>query len=405
MIKKNQTATIIAGAVALSGSAFAGEVITPTPEVTNNGSWCDGFKNVGKFYSDDSSPYIQSLKFFGRFQAQYAYIDGDDVNGDSFNEGIDEVRRLRFGAELKFLNGFKLKGNVNLVDDDANSQGGREFAYQNFDQLKLSYTKKDILGFDKLGLTYGRHKVAVGAEAHTSSKKIKTVERSALSNRIFDDRWTGFTLDFERGNWEGTLGYFSQDEDDALGSLSNGSAIYLSSSHDISSGNILFDFFHNLDGGEEDERYELASYEWAASLAYTTKVGNWDLLVNVAFGDNGDSDYESNPDRQGNFWGLVVMPSTYIIEDRLEFVARYAYQGSEEDEGIRTNSRYFRDDAVNADINGGRGDAHHSIYLGLNYYFCGHNSKVLLGVEYDNLDSPDGDADATTLWAAYRTYF
>ena len=127
--------------------------------------------------------------------------------------------------------------------------------------------------------------------------------------------------------------------------------------------------------------------------------------VNLAYGDNGGSDYESNPDRQGSFWGVVIMPSTYIIEDKLEFVARYAYQGAEEDEGIRTNSRYFRDNAVDADINSGRGDSHHSIYLGLNYYLCGHNSKVLLGVEYDKLDTPDGDADATTLWAAYRTYF
>ena len=410
MIQKNQITTSLFGAVALSGSAFAGEITNPIdpilPEHTNNGSWCDGFKTVGKFYSDDSNPYIQELKFFGRFQAQYAQIDGDDVNGDSFSEGIDEIRRLRFGAELKFLNGFKLKGNVNLIDDDANGGGGREFAYQDFDQLKLSYSKKDVLGLDKIGLTYGRHKVAVGAEAHTSSKKIKTVERSALSNRLFDDRWTGFTLDIEKGNWEGTFGYFSQDDDEALGSLSNGSALYLSSSHNISSGNLLFDIFHNVDGGEEDDRYELASYEWAASLAYTTKVGNWDLLVNLAYGDNGGSDYQSNANREGSFWGVVIMPSTYIIEDKLEFVARYAYQGAEESEGIRTNSRYFRDNALDgADINDGRGDSHHSVYLGLNYYLCGHNSKVLLGVEYDNLDTPNGDVDATTLWAAYRTYF
>ena len=47
-------------------------------------------------------------------------------------------------------------------------------------------------------------------------------------------------------------------------------------------------------------------------------------------------------DREGNFYGLVVMPSTYLIDDKLEFVARYVYQASEGDEGIRPNSRYFR---------------------------------------------------------------
>ena len=29
------------------------------------------------------------------------------------------------------------------------------------------------------------------------------------------------------------------------------------------------------------------------------------------------------------------MPSTYLIDDKLEFVARYVYQASEEAEGIR----------------------------------------------------------------------
>ena len=131
------------------------------------------------------------------------------------------------------------------------------------------------------------------------------------------------------------------------------------------------------------------------------------LVESIVFGDNGDEDYQGNADRTGNFWGLIIEPSVYLIEDKLEFVARYAYQGSEEDEGIRTNSRYFRggDPLDGADINSGRGDSHHSIYAGLNYYFCDHYSKVLLGVEYDKLDTPDGDADAVTLWAAYRMYF
>ena len=86
-------------------------------------------------------------------------------------------------------------------------------------------------------------------------------------------------------------------------------------------------------------------------------------------------------------------------------MARYAYQGAEEDEGIRTNSRLFRAEILDNDVNGGRGDSHHSIYAGLNYYFRGDKSKVLFGIEYDNLATPDGSADATTLWAAYRTYF
>ncbi|MBK1830277.1 hypothetical protein JIN77_06050 [Verrucomicrobiaceae bacterium R5-34] len=406
MIKNNQIASALLGATALTGTAIAGEVMAPpAAPAPNNGSWCDGFSTVGKFYEDKNAPFIQSLKFFGRVQLQGAYINGDDVDGESFSDTLDEVRRLRFGAEMKFLNGFKLKGNVNLIDDGVRDGEGREYSYQDWDQLKLSYTLKDFAGFDEVSLTYGRHKVKVGHESHTSSKKIKTVERSALSNKIYDGRYTGISVDAERGIWAGTIGYFSLDESDALGSLDNhGSAWYLSSSFDLGGSNLLFDFFYNNDADDSGDDEIGVGYEWVASAAYETQLANWNLMVNVAYGDNGSSDYVKE-ERSGKFWGVVVMPSTYLIEDKLEFVARYSYMGSDEEEGVRTNSRYFRADVLDHDVDGGRGDSHHSIYAGLNWYLCGHNSKIMVGAEYETLDAPEGDADATTLWAAYRMYF
>ena len=56
-------------------------------------------------------------------------------------------------------------------------------------------------------------------------------------------------------------------------------------------------------------------------------------------------------------------------------------------------------------MNSGRGDSHHSLYAGLNWYLCGHNAKIMTGVEYQTIDTPDGDEDATTLLLAYRMYF
>ena len=409
MIKINLLNSSVATAIALSGSALAGDVVAEAaaPAPSNNGDWCAGFKTVGKFYKNDDARFIQSLKFFGRFQWQYAHIDGEGVDGESFSEDIDEVRRFRFGSEIKFLNGFKLKGNVNLVDDDAKEGGPREFTHKDWDELTLSYSKKDVAGFDKAGLSYGRHKVAMGHESHTSSKKIKTVERSPLSNKIYDERWTGVKVLLERGDWEGIIGYFSQDdkkERDAWGSMSQGSAFYVSSAWKLNSGNLLFDFFHMSD--DEDADSDMNDYNWAASLAYETEIGNWDLMVNVVYGDNGDSSYQSNPDREGSFYGLVVMPSTYIIEDKLEFVSRYVYQASEEAQGIGSNSRYFGSgDDIGGASNVDRGDSYHSIYAGLNYYLCGNNSKVQVGAEYETLDTTTGDANNTTLWAAYRMYF
>ena len=130
--------------------------------------------------------------------------------------------------------------------------------------------------------------MAVGQEAQLSSKKIKTVERATISNRLFNGRWTGFSVDLARGNWDGTFGYFSRDQSDELGSLDQGSAIYFSSKHKFDHGNVLFDVFWNID---TDDDSELASYEWAATLGYETTVGNWDLVADLALGDNGDTDF------------------------------------------------------------------------------------------------------------------
>jgi hypothetical protein len=124
-------------------------------------------------------------------------------------------------------------------------------------------------------------------------------------------------------------------------------------------------------------------------------------MVNALIGDNGDND---NDERTGTFYGFVIMPSYWIIADKLEAVARYSFQASDEDEGIRSNSRYLRRDH-GGDVNSGFGDQHQSIYGGLNYLLCGHNAKIMAGVEYETLDTDAGDVDALTWWLAFRMFF
>lgn len=410
MMHHNQLANTLIVISAFTGSTFAGEVDTSTSLPSNGGDWCKNLNTISQLYQSEHNKIIQSFKFFGRFQYNYAYVDGNDVNADNFHQSIDEIRRFRLGAEVKILNGFKLKGNVNLIEDEARSGGGSKFAYQDFDELLLTYTSKDIVGLDTVTFSYGRHKVEIGHESHTSSKKLKTVERSALANKIYGNRYTGFTLVAGRGDWEGAIGYYSLDDNDVLGSLSNhGHALYLSSSHNITDGELTFDFFYNFDTDEArgtNGSDELGvGYRWVASTSFEKKFADWSLIINAVYGNNGGTDYTGNSERGGNFYGLMIMPSTYLVQDQLELVARYSYQGSEKSEGIRTYSRYFRAGVHGGDVNVGRGDSHHSLYTGLNWYLCGHNSKIQVGIEYETLSTPSGNADAKTLWAAYRMYF
>ena len=102
------------------------------------------------------------------------------------------------------------------------------------------------------------------------------------------------------------------------------------------------------------------------------------------------------------------MPSTYLIDDKPRVCSRYVYQaceGADEDDLSQTAAIAKRRRRLPWERKGS-GDSYHSIYAGLNYYLCGNSSKVQVGVEYETMDQEDGDdADATTLWAAYRMYF
>ena len=385
------------GAAALTGSAIAGPAPVVAAEKSSCGSWCETLASIGQIYSDKENPYVQSVKVFGRAQVQWAYLDGNDASDRDFSETYDEIRRLRLGGEVKFLNGFKLKANANLVSDGHPKGGARKFGYQDFDQAKLSYTTKDLFSLDEASITYGRHKVALGSEQHTSSKKIKTVERSAISNKLTSGRATGVTFDTSRGIWNGTFGVFStQDSGELVGGWSEGQAFYLSNGFAIGEGSLLVDFLYNNQDKADNADISFG-YKYALSAAYNRELGDWDTTFNGVYGDNYGDD--------GNFYGFVALTAYEIVEDKVEFVARYAYQGSSEKGEIKPNSRYLRreKDGVDRDFDGA--DSHNSLYGGFNFYLCGDRSKIMTGLEYDNVSAENGTGTGATAWMAYRMYF
>lgn len=399
---KKTLLTGVAATALFTGMGIAGEIATPAVEKK---SYCDCLKTIGSLYKNDQNPYIQEINVTGRVHWQAAYLDAERADGEDFSESYTTWRRVRLGGTVKAFNVLQFKGHANFAKDDDYRGGSHQFGYEDFESAEVGLNFNKAFGldtFDKSFIKYGRFKASVGQEYHTSSKKIKTVERSAVTNKLSNGRYTGVMLEAEKGCWSGSLGYLSLDYSEFIGDWSDGEAVYASSSFDTSYGLAVFDFFINLDDLSDDEVG--IGYQWAGAASLEKEIGRWDLMVVTGVGNNDSIQNE----RDGLFWGLVVIPSTYLIEDKLEFVSRYQYQGSDSDEGIRTNSRYFRTDRSGEDIvgSGGRGDEHHSLYAGLNYYFCGHRSKVMTGVEYETIDTGDeGAADATTLWFAYRMYF
>ena len=80
----------------------------------------------------------------------------------------------------------------------------------------------------------------------------------------------------------------------------------------------------------------------------------------------------------------------WLKDQKLKLVGRYLYQKADQAEGLRLNSRYApladtRDSFI--DLNSGHGDEHQAVYLGLNYYLCGENLKMISGIQHDELQS------------------
>jgi len=104
-------------------------------------------------------------------------------------------------------------------------------------------------------------------------------------------------------------------------------------------------------------------------------------------------------------WGLTVMPSRFLVEDKIQLVSRYQYAVSARPNALMAQNRYEQD--VHQITNGGLGENYHAGYLGLNWYLCGQELKVMIGVEYSHLDGggDGGDFDGWTWFGGLRLHF
>ena len=349
----NLTKLALGLSLGLQMPALAGPVAETAP-ASNPGDFCTWLKNKpGTLYKNSENPWIQSFQIEGRLQYQAAYIEGRDVNGDDFNETFDEYRRFRLGAKAKFLNYFGLKYQVNLVADGRPSGDDLDWGYDSIDEAYISFDLGKAINtsfWDELSLSYGRHKYLMGYEAHASSTKLLTVERSSLANKAYGSaRLTGLVAEAAKGDWNFGLGLFSG----------------------------------TVDTTDVDE-----FADWQEGQIYWASVGykandQWTFGADFAYNDADITEFSS------------PIPG----DDPL---IAYKWAGS-------LNAQYEKDRfGVIGDLivgNNGRGDSHYSIYTGLNYYMCGHNAKIQGGIEYQEMDTPSGKFDTLTYLIGFRTYF
>jgi hypothetical protein len=412
-------------ALGLQLPAFAGtEAPAVAPAPSNSGDWCTWLQNKpGTLYKNKENPYFQEFQLEGRLQFQMAHLDGEDVNGEDFDSNFNEFRRARLGAKAKFFQYFGAKFQVDLVGDERinnEPNSGLGWGYEQIDEAYLSFDLGKALGqsaFDSLMVNYGRQKFVLGQEARTSSTKLLTVERSAISNKVYGSaRPTGLSVDGTIDQWSFTGALYSSTTDNTEFNSNQGlsgwqdSIIYYASAgyQATKELNVRADFVYNdADIASGDD--SVLAYEWASSLNAEYDAGAWGVIGDFTFGDNGGTSLANDSTRDDTFWGVMVMPYYWIMDEKLQLVGQYQYGGAESSDGIRINSRYGRargtGDTTGIDVNDGRGDEHHSLYAGLNYYLCGHNAKIQGGIEYQTMDTPAGDFDTLTYLLAFRTFF
>jgi hypothetical protein len=410
------SATVIFAALFAPAALVAGEKPDAGKKsaIPDQTDWCDWLRDdPGLLHDDKDNPWVQSFEIGGRFHYQASHLEGSDVNGRDFNDSYDEYRRLRLETKTVFLRYFELNLNTNLVADNRFRQGiytDLEWGYDRFDDATLEFDIGEAFGdgvLDGIKLKYGRMKLDMTEEVHMSSNKIYTIERSAIADRLGgnEGRPTGFTLELDKDDWQFHGGVFSAEDDaDFLGGWNDGRFYYASLEWKPDKDfRLLLDYSQN----DADGRDDALGYGWATALSAVYEPGDWGVLAEMIYGDNGGGINAQVPRRQGDFHGFVVMPWYWIVEDKLQAVLQYQYAASSESQGLQLSSRYIRaghdDPAV--DVDNGRGNEHHMLYAGLNYHFCRDRLKIMGGVSLDELSTRGGEVEATTWQIAFRSAF
>lgn len=384
----------------------AGEIPVESAPESNPGDWCDWLGNKpGTLYKNKDNPWLQSFQLAGRFQYQVAYLDGQDVNGRNFNDAYDDYRRVRLESKTEFFRYFTATVGANMVFDGRFNDKDLDWGYQDFDEAYVTFDAGKafgIMALDSLKIGYGRMKFKISEEVHMSSKDIITIERSGIGNYIYNaGRPTEFLLSGTKGPWGLAVGVMSTENDsEFIGGWNDGIAWNVDATYKASDA-LRFRagvIYNDVDLGEDD----VIGYEWAAAFDTIYEKDRFGILWGLVYGEN----HDWVPNRGGNFYGTVVMPWYWLVEKKLQAVAQYSHAGSSQPQGVKNTLRYGRSQhSPGVDVNGGRGDSLHQLYLGLNYYLCGHNAKIMGGVEYQTMDTPKGDFEALTWMIAFRTFF
>jgi phosphate-selective porin OprO/OprP len=340
----------------------------PSMAPVKEGELWDKVWGAMEFYKNPENKIIQSLKFTGRFQADYAWVGPTDYDDLS-------IRRFRVGMKAKMFQDWTVHAEVDLAPDDNPAYNRMTDAY-----IAWSKTKN-------LEIAVGKQSAPFTMDGSTSSKALLGIDRSNVANNMWftQEYFPGVTFSGAPNKWRYLAGaYATGNDQDEFGHF-DGSAFGL--------GTVGYDFGESLNAKEAvlaanyvynglDNDGSTRSLEQVASLNFTYAQARWGVRTDLT----GGIGYQG----QSDLWGAMVMPY-YDITKKLQAVARYTFVTSADPNGVRLNR--YENQTVS-----GRGNEYNEFYLGLNYYFYGNKLKVQTGVDYANMQDEANDGGAYSGW-------
>ena len=361
------------GLLPVASSLQAGEpVSTATAPAAAEQSIFDRIWGLPVLYSNEDNPFIQEFALKGRLNFDWFSFENEDKDDSDW-----VVRRIRLGAQMKFLREFTLHGEADFDPQNADP------SYTKLTDAYLKWSPEK-----EFNLIVGKHSAKFTLDGSTSSTQLITLDRCNLANNLWfsEEYLPGISVNGEVGKWLYNVGYFSSGEKSKeFGDFNAGSFGLASLGYNFSEALGVDKAVLRADYVYQDENPGntfTKSFEGIESLNFLFEDGRWGLATDVVAGQG----YGSQPD----LFGLEIMPSYYFAPG-FQAVFRYTYMNSDGDNGIRF-ARYENR------LDSGRGDEYQEFYAGVNWYLYGHKAKLQAGVQYTMMDDAAGDGGDYSGW-------
>lgn len=348
----------------LSSVVLAGSLAGGSLEAQESSVY-DDIWGLANWYSDEGNPTLQSVRFRGRFQYDYASLRDGDRSHDEWN-----VRRMRLGVQFGLLRQITIHLEAGFDPQDPDP------FYRRLTDAYVEWSRSPTVA-----VTVGKQSAPFTMDGSTSSKELLTIDRSNLSNNLWfpSEYVPGVSLSGELSEWVYHGGIYSA-----------GTANRELGEFDGSAFTLLTLGYRFAPFGSESRALARASYVYqdpdprntftrpfqhVASANLDMGFERWGVRADVSAG----AGYLG----QSDVWGSMLMP-WYDVTPGFQLVGRYTYLDGDGANSVRL-ARYENQ------LVDGRGDRYSELYVGANYYMYGHELKLQTGLQLGDMEDTADD--------------